>query len=125
MAKYIKVIQNQDKVDKDMRLKIKDIPIMNGKVIREIAALNDMNISQVDEIITFMGKYTANIISEGVMETVMLPYFGKFAPNIKMLQSSKKRMRDIKNKKYLLTLALKGKNINFVPQINPIIDETI
>lgn len=130
MAKLVRVIQNPEKVDENMILRITQVPIMNDKIVHDIAAMNpDLGIMRVSHIIDFMGRYTSNVVKEGLMETVMLPGFGKFAPNIKLLQSQKRRIKEIKNGKYLLTLALKGRNINFKPQINPIkkedTDETV
>lgn len=122
-SKFKKVIRNEDKLDSSMRTNIKHIPVVNDKIIHDIARLNKMNIADVTEIIRFMGRYTADIIGEGMMETVMLPYFGKFTPDIKALQGMKRRIRDVRSGKFLLELALKGKNINFKPQINPIMYE--
>lgn len=119
MAKGKKVIQNPGKISADMRLKIGQVPIMNEKILQDLSKLHQMPIMQVRGIIDFMGRYTKGVIEEGIMETVMLPGFGKFAPNIKRLQGIKKSMNGIKNGKQLLYLALKGKNINFVPEINP------
>jgi hypothetical protein len=126
--KYVKVIQHPERLDQNMILSIKQVPIMNDKIIAEVAALNDRSIMEVRGIIKFMGKYISNVIQEGAMETVMLPAFGRFTPNIKALQAMVKRINGIRNGKYLLELALRGKNINFTPEINPIQqkeDETI
>jgi len=115
-----KVIQNPETLDPNMKLKIGDVPRANKEVIRHVAAQCNVNIEDVDDILSFIGQYTANVVREGTMETVMLPYFGKITPNIKMLQAKTSRIRAIQNRTYLLDLALQGKNINFVPQINPI-----
>lgn len=118
--KIKKVWRNAENLDPNLKLRIKDIPIANARLIREVASVKNRNIGEVEEIINFMGSYTANVIKEGVMETVMLPYFGKFTPNMKSLQGKVHRIRSIRDKTLLFELAMKGKNINFIPQINPI-----
>lgn len=117
---FKKVVRNPEKLDPNMKLRILQIPQCNDRVAREVATRNDRNISEVEGIMLFVGKYIGARIKEGIMESVRLPAFGIFAPNIKLLQSIVKRKRMIANKTFLFELARKGKNINFVPQINPI-----
>ena len=114
------LFKQEPEIPEGIKTKISEVPVMNDKIINHLSELYGMPIMQVRDVIHFMGSYTRKVITDGLMETVMLPGFGKFAPNIKLLQLQKKRMREIRNRKYLLTLALKGKNINFVPQDNPI-----
>jgi hypothetical protein len=118
MARGKKVIQNPEKIDENMRLKVAQVPVMNEKILQDLSKLYQMPIMQVRGIIDFMGRYTAKVITDGAMETVMLPGFGKFAPNIKRLQAIKKSMRNASNRHHLLHLALKGKNANFTPPVN-------
>lgn len=125
MAKLKKVIQSPEALDPNMKLKIKDIPLSNHAVIRHVAKVSEMNIADVEDILSFVGQYTKDVIQADMMETVMLPYFGKITPNVKALQGKTKRIRAISNRSYLLELAIRGKNINFVPQINPINHATI
>lgn len=115
-----KVIQSPESIHPSMILKIKDMPNANDRIKKEVAKYYDLKEDFVNDIVNFMGRYTADIIREGNMESVMLPHFGKFAPNMKMLQAKTKRIREVRNGKYMLELALRGKNINFIPQINPI-----
>lgn len=117
---YVKVIQDPNSIAPGMLLKIKDMAEGNDKVIAEVAKFFDTSISKTEEIINFMGSYVRGVIEEGNMETVMLPYFGKYTPNIKLLQAKTKRIRQIQNKSFALELAIRGRNINFIPQINPI-----
>lgn len=123
MAKLRKVIQNPEALDPNMKLKVSDVKQSNPEVIRFVAAQSDRTIAEIEDVLSFIGQYTADVVREGTMETVMLPYFGKITPNIKMLQAKVKRIRAINNRSYLLDLALRGKNVNFVPQINPISHE--
>lgn len=120
MKKVKKVWRNAEKLDPNLKLRIKEIPIANDRLIREVASVKNQNIGTVDEIINFMGSYTANVIKDGTMETVMLPYFGKFTPNMRFLQNKVSRIRKVRDKTLLFELAMRGKNINFIPQINPI-----
>jgi hypothetical protein len=120
VAKLKKVIQNPESVDPNIITKIGDVKNCNDEVVRHVARQSDMNIGDVEDILNFVGKYTKDVVTAGVMETVMLPYFGKITPNMKVLQGKVSRIRAIQNGSYLLELAVKGKNINFVPQINPI-----
>lgn len=119
-----KVIQNPEALHPSMILKIGDMPNANERIVQEVSKFYDLSLTHSNEIINFMGGYIYNIIRAGMMETVMLPHFGKFAPNMKMLQAKVKRIRGIRNGKYMLELALKGKNINFRPQVNPITYDT-
>src|ERR1700744_659333 len=114
------LFKQEPEIPEGIKTKISEVPVMNDKIINDLSELYGIPIMQVRDVIHFMGSYTRKVITDGLMETIMLPGFGKFAPNIKLLQSQKKRIREIRNRKYLLTLALKGKNINFVPQDNPI-----
>lgn len=120
-----KVIQNPDAVTPDMILKVSDMPLANDHIIKDICRYYDLPESMVQGIVNFMGRYCLGVVREGLMETIMLAGFGKFAPNIKMLQGKTKRIRAIQNGTQLLYLAIQGKNINFIPQINPIQHESL
>jgi hypothetical protein len=115
-----KVVQNPDALKPNMILKVADMPCANEHIIQDICRYYDIPRSMAQGVINFMGRYCLGVVREGMMETIMLAGFGKFAPNIKMLQGKTKRIRAIQNGTQLLYLAIQGKNINFIPQINPI-----
>lgn len=65
---------------------IKSKTVANKQLYDEVAIKCDISPKQVEEIITFVGKFIANTIKEGSMSTVMIPRFGKFMVNQKKLQ---------------------------------------
>lgn len=114
-----KAIVNPDRIHPDMITKVTDMPNGTQKVVHEVAHFYNIPINEVEDIITHVGKYIKQVVTGGTMETVCLPYFGKFAPNMKLLQAKTRRKRTVHNFSQLLELAIKGKQSNFKVQTNP------
>lgn len=122
MAKIKKVIESQDP---NTKLKLTDVSEANDRIIAEVANFFGITIGKTDEIITFLGQYTKDLVEKGAMETILYPGFGRITPNIKALQAKIRRIQDVKSNKYLLELAMKGKNIHYYPQVNPVENEIV
>jgi nucleoid DNA-binding protein len=58
----------------------------NARLIREVAEEQDVTISQVEDILKHVARYTADVIRSGNLEGVMIPYLGKFQVKIKNQQ---------------------------------------
>lgn len=112
-------IVNPESVRPGMITKVTDIPNATDKIITETAHFYGLNKSVAENIITFMGKYSYDVMTAGTMEAIALPHFGKFAPNLKLLQAKTRRKRSVHNFPQLLELAIKSKQTNFKPQVNP------
>lgn len=104
----------------EQRTKVKDIPVCNDRIIKETARINKVPAKDVDEIARFVGEYIGNVIREGKMQTVMIPYFGKFKPNKKRIRALAKIAAQKANGMDPLYKALKGKRLP-----KKITDETI
>ncbi len=115
-----KVIQNPEALQPGMILKIDDMQNANDTIIADLVKFFNLPEVEIRAITNFMGSYTKGVITDGLMETVMLPYFGKFTPKINYLQRKMKNIRDARSGKLLIELAIRGRNINFRPEINPI-----
>lgn len=72
------------------KTQISEIPEANDRIIAEVARLTKTSTAEVEDVIGFVGRFTADIIEQGDMEGVMIPYFGKFRPKIKHLRLIKK-----------------------------------
>lgn len=97
-----------------LKTSIKDMPLANDKLLHETAKLQKVSQHTVKEVINFMGMYTAEVIREGAMETVMLPAFGKFKPKPKAIRAYQTTERNKRNGKEIITRALKGRQ-NIIP----------
>lgn len=106
-------------------LSIKDVPVCNDRLYKEIAQIEGMEIHEVRKLLDFTGEYIAGIISAGAMEAVMLPGFGKFQPKKKALQTMLKVQRNQANGMDLLYRAVRGKAIIDKRTQNHQPDETI
>lgn len=102
----------------NLRTSIKDIPVANDRLNHEVARTLKVTIHQVKETMNFVGLYTAEVIREGAMETVMLPGFGKFEPKVKAIRAFQKTARDKRNGKEIIVRALKGRK-NIIPKTPP------
>lgn len=103
-VKYIKVVRP---VETSCITNPGDLPVCNKKIISRIAKMNRTTETQVTEILSFIGKYTKEVITGGIMETVMLPYFGKFKPKVKELQAQAMMIREIKAGKHAIMKKLR------------------
>lgn len=95
--------------EQGLRKTYKEIPVVNEKLLKETAALTNTSLPDVEDIITFTGTFVSNKIKEGAMEGVMLPYFGKFVPRKKLLQTLAKLKRNRVNGMDKLYRAVAGK----------------
>lgn len=67
------------------KLLLKDIPVANKKIITYTSKVCKLPEGKVEEFLNFIGTYTADVIRSGTMETVMLPYLGKFRAKKKVV----------------------------------------
>lgn len=73
-------------MEKESTKRLKNIPIANESLYKEVAFRTKTSPKQVEECIKQVGQYIANVIKQGAFETVMIPHFGKFKPKIKKIQ---------------------------------------
>jgi nucleoid DNA-binding protein len=99
---------------------IKQITVANKKVLKETAAITNTRLDDVTEIIDFVTGYVTKKISEGRMEGVMIPYFGKFQPRPDDIRKAKKVKNAQRNGLDAVYRAIVGK-----PSIKSKTDETI
>lgn len=83
-VKYVKVVRP---VETSCIVNPTDLKICNKRIIAHTAKMNKTTELQVADVLSFIGRYTRGVIMEGIMETVMLPYFGKFKPKVKELKA--------------------------------------
>ena len=93
----------------ELKTNIKDIPLANDSLYEEVARYNRTTKGRVQDIMEFVGAYTAAVIREGMMESVMLPYFGRFRPKPKKLQANKRSLERMKNGTDMLWRMAKGR----------------
>lgn len=84
-VRYVKVTR---KVETNCITSTKDLVLCNKRIISHTAKMHKTTEVQVSEILNFIGGYTRGVIARGIMETVMLPYFGKFKPKVKEIQAA-------------------------------------
>lgn len=118
--KFKKVIQSPEALRPGMILKVDDMVNANDAIIADLVKFFGMPETEIKKVTNYMGQYIKGVVTDGLMETVMLPYFGKFTPKIKFLQRKMANIRDARSGKLLVELAIRGRNINFRPEINPI-----
>jgi nucleoid DNA-binding protein len=58
----------------------------NEGIYKEVAYEHSISPKQVEELFTYVCKYTRKVIEGGTMDTVMLPHFGKFKIKTRQLQ---------------------------------------
>lgn len=75
----------------DARINITEIPVSNEKLYTEVARMTKENRDDVQSAIEFVGTFVAATISSGMMQSVMIPYFGKFKPKVRMLRAIKEK----------------------------------
>jgi|SRR6187551_881783 len=87
---------------------IKDVPIANEKLYNDVARLNKVSNTTVENIINFVGTYIHDTIKNGTMETVHIPYFGKFKPKLSKVRATAKIDQNKRSGKDLIYRAKKG-----------------
>ena len=65
---------------------IKEVPVANERLYKLTAYKCDTTPKQVEECITFLGKYIQEVMETGALEGVMIPYFGKIKVKPKRAQ---------------------------------------
>jgi nucleoid DNA-binding protein len=103
------------------RRTIKDVPVANSRIYDEVAHKNRIRKGEVEDIITFVGQYTAGVLKADNMESVQLPYFGKFKPKKSRIKVLKKIEEGQRNGKDLIYRALTGRNMTTKPNPDEII----
>jgi hypothetical protein len=63
-----------------------ELKVCNKRIITHAAKMNKVPEELVEEVLSFVGGYTRRVIEAGIMETVMLPYFGKIKPKIALIE---------------------------------------
>lgn len=94
-----------------MKTNIKDIPVANTRLLRETSLETKENPKLVEEAIKFVGTFISDTMAHGMMETVMIPEFGKFKPKQKVILAKKKIQNNQKTGMDLLYRAVTGKKI--------------
>lgn len=92
----------------ELKTSVKDVPLANDRLYTEIANLSKVNKGIVIDIMDFIGTYTADVIKRGTMESVMIPYFGKFKPKLNKLKAAVKVNKNKRNGKDILYRATNG-----------------
>lgn len=82
------------------------LPSCNKQVISYTAQMNRTTEVQVKDILYFIGRYTHDVLEKGIMETVMLPYFGKFKPKVHELRA-KAMLKEKLTGKHLILRAIR------------------
>jgi nucleoid DNA-binding protein len=59
-------------------IKVQTLDVANEALYAEVADKLKVSPSMVDEMVKFVGQFTADIIKRGDYESVMIPNFGKF-----------------------------------------------
>lgn len=72
-------------MEREQITRLNELPVANERLYAEVAKQMKCKPKEIKDIIQFVGAYTADKIRSGTMETVMLPYFGKFRPKIRLL----------------------------------------
>ncbi len=94
----------------ELKTKITDVTVANERIYTEMARIGKFGKMEVRDVVEFVGTYTASIIRQGFMETVMLPYFGKFKPKVAKLQAAKRRLANWDNGRDIIIRAIKDRN---------------
>jgi nucleoid DNA-binding protein len=90
------------------KTRITEIEVVNDKLYESVARNTKETVEDVRNAVKFTGSFIADVISEGKMQGVMLPYFGKFQPKPKVLAAMKeKRMHHMQGVTEVVK-ALKG-----------------
>lgn len=69
---------------------IAQVSIANARLYTEVAQIMKLKPAQVREMVHFTGEFIYDMIGEGLMQGVMLPYFGKIKPKKKYIQQLKR-----------------------------------
>lgn len=59
---------------------------INRQLVRETSRQSKSPESKIQSVIDFVGEYTAKIIRNGGLDTVVVPYFGKFEAKIRQVK---------------------------------------
>lgn len=108
----------------NIKTNIKEITVANKRLYKETAGLNKVEVEQVENIVEHMGKFIHDTIKRGLMETVMVPDFGKFRPKQKLLKTLHTIDKNSRTGMDAMYRALTGKRVP-VDQLNLPPDETI
>jgi hypothetical protein len=100
----------------ELKTSLKEIPLVNDKILAETARQCKVSESTVEEFVNFVGTYTADVMRTGAMESVMWPYLGKFRPKEKVVNYFNKKSQNKKNGKDIIYRAMKGRNIETKPK---------
>lgn len=90
------------------KVKLAQIPVANDRIYGEIAKINRMNKGDVETMVIHLGQFIAKTITNGQMQGVMIPYFGKFQPKPRYINNKKRIHRMLDNGTFGLHKALKG-----------------
>lgn len=102
MAKEIKIGQ---------KTSIREVPVANKRLYKEIAGFMKIEPGQVEDMVGFLGEFTASMIRRGEGEAVMIPYFGKFKPQESLIRAFNKVKANEASGMDLLYRAMRGKPI--------------
>jgi len=62
-------------------------PVANGRLYKEVAHETRFSPKEIEEMVGFVSKFTAQKVKDGAFETVMIPSFGKFRVKPKHVQA--------------------------------------
>lgn len=104
----------------------------NKRLYKETSQVMKCTPAKVEEIMEFVGIFVANTMREGVFQTIMLPYFGKFKPKKKYLKFLQEKPKERENSMDLMQRAIRGKKLlrkdpmlTTIQPIKPPEDETV
>lgn len=109
----------------DIRTNIKQIPVVNEKLYKDTAAIHGTSTEQVEDIIKFIGGFIHDTINRGLMESVMLPGFGKFQPKRKLLVGKHKAILNRNSGMASILKAATGREVINFDELKPDTNETV
>lgn len=70
-----------------IRKQLNEKPVANDRLYKEVASETRFSPKEVEEMVGFTTKFTAQKIKDGAFETVMISSFGKFRVKPKHVQA--------------------------------------
>lgn len=59
------------------------MPELKDEIIDKLSNKYHLSKKEIQDVVDYQFRFTANIIKEGNFDSVRLPYFGAFKPNLK------------------------------------------
>lgn len=87
------------------------IHVANEELYLVTARMTRATAGGVKDIIKFTGSFIASTMREGTMQSVMIPYFGKFKPKKERVYGTWNRKVQEANGANVVTAAIVGKSV--------------